>query len=112
MARPSRTRRGKRSDDYQAPAPAATRARDRRRQVKPVQQAKSQTGAQRERRGGARSFGAESWGELKKVEWPGRRQLVSASVVVLIAIAIVGAYLAAADFVFSRLVRDVLLRGA
>ena len=112
MARPSRTRRSKRGGDYQAPAPAGARARDRRRQVKPVQQAKSQAGAQRERRAGARSFGAESWGELKKVEWPGRRQLLSATVVVLIAIAVVGAYLAAADFVFSRFVRDVLLRGA
>ena len=112
MARPSRTRRGKRSADYQAPAPATARPRERTRQVKPVQQTKSQAGAQRERRGGARAFGAESWGELKKVEWPGRRQLLSASVVVLIAIAVVGAYLAAADFVFSRFVRDVLLRGA
>ena len=111
MARPSRTRRGKRSDDYQAPAPAAApRSRDRRRQVKPVAQTKSQTGAQRERRGGMRGFTAESYGELRKVEWPGRRQLFSATIVVLIAIAVVGAYLAAADFVFSRLVRDVLLR--
>jgi preprotein translocase subunit SecE len=111
VARPSRTRRGKRSSDFQAPAaPAAQRARDRRRQVKPVQQAKSQTGAQRERRGGFRAFSAESYAELRKVEWPGRRQLVSATVVVLIAIAVVGAYLAAADFVFSRFVRDVLLR--
>ena len=111
MARPSRTRRGKRSGDFQAPAAAApARARTRARQVKPVQQTKSQTGAQRERRGGFRAFAGESIGELRKVEWPARRQLLSASVVVLIAIAVVGAYLAAADFVFSRLVRDVLLR--
>ena len=111
MARPSRTRRGKRSADYQAPAPAAARPRERARQVKPVQQTKSQAGAQRERRGGVRAFSAESWGELKKVEWPARRHLLSASVVVIIAIAVVGAYLAAADFVFSRFVRDILLRG-
>ncbi len=111
MARPSRTRRGKRSDDYQAPAPPAQqRARERQRQVKPVQQTKSQTGAQRERRGGFRAFVGESAGELKKVEWPGRRQLFSATIVVIVAIAVVGAYLAAADFVFSRFVRDVLLR--
>ena len=104
-------RRSKRSEDFQAPAaPAQQRTRDRRRQVKPVQQAKSQTGAQRERRGGMRAFAGESYAELRKVEWPGRRQLVSATVVVIVAIAVVGAYLAAADFVFSRLVRDVLLR--
>jgi preprotein translocase subunit SecE len=111
VARPSRTRRGKRSGEFQAPAPAAAqRSRERRRQVKPVERTKSQTGAQRERRGGFRAFVGECWAELRKVEWPGRRQLFSASIVVLIAIAVTGAYLAAADFVFSRLVRDVLLR--
>ena len=110
MARPSRTRRGKRGGEFQAPAAPAQRARDRRRQVKPAQPTKSQAGAQRERRGGFRAFAGESWGELKKVEWPGRRQIMSATVVVIIAVAIVGAYLYAADAVFSRLVRDLLLR--
>ena len=109
MARQPRTRRGKRAD-FQAPAAATERPRARARQVKPVSQPKSQTGAQRERRGGMRAFAGESYAELRKVEWPGRRQLVSATVVVIVAIAVVGAYLAAADFVFSRLVRDVLLR--
>jgi hypothetical protein len=69
MARTPRTRRAKRTTDFQQPA-ATARARDRRRQVKPVQQAKSQTGAQRERRGGIRAFAKVSWGELKTVEWP------------------------------------------
>ena len=108
MARTPRTRRAKRTTDFQQPA-AAARARDRRRQVKPVQQAKSQTGAQRERRGGIRAFVKECWGELKKVEWPGRRQLLSATAVVIIAVAVVGAYLYVADEALSRLVRDVLL---
>ena len=108
MARPSRTRRTKRSD-FQAPAAPAERARSRRRDVRPMQQPKSQSGAQRERRGGFRSFAGESWGELKKVEWPGRRQLFSATVAVVIAVAVVGAYLYAADTVLSRFVRDVLL---
>lgn len=109
MARPSRTRRGKRTD-FQAPAaPGGDRTR-RRREVRPVQQAKSQAGAQRERRGGVRAFAAESYGELKKVEWPGRRQLFSATVAVIIAVAVVGAYLYATDAVVSRFVRDVLLR--
>ena len=106
MARPSRTRRKR--GDYQAPA-QAERARQRRREIKPVGQPKSQTGAQRERRGGFRAFAAESWGELKKVEWPGRNQLTSATIVVIIAVAVVGAYLFAADWVLQRFVRDVLL---
>ncbi len=112
MARPSRTRRGKqRSDDYQAPAqPARKRERqDRSQQVRPTERTKSQTGSQKERRGGFRGFAGESYAELRKVEWPGRRQLVSATVVVIVAIAVVGTFLAIADFAFSRLVRDVLL---
>src|ERR687896_2012 len=107
MARPSRTRR-KRSADYQAPA-SADRARSRRREIKPVGQPKSQAGAQRERKGGFRAFVGESAAELKKVEWPGRRQLFSATIVVIIAVAVVGAYLYVADLALSRFVRDVLL---
>jgi preprotein translocase subunit SecE len=106
MARPQRTRR-KRSG-FQQPA-AAERARQRRREIKPVGQPKSQTGARRERRGGIRGFAAESIGELKKVDWPNRRQLFTATVVVIIAIAVVGAYLWVADLALARFVKDVLL---
>jgi preprotein translocase subunit SecE len=105
-SRPSRTRRKR--GEFQQPA-AAERARRGRREIKPVGQPKSQTGARRERRGGIRGFSQESWGELKKVDWPGRRQLFSASIVVIIAVAIVGAYLYVADLALSRLVRDLLL---
>ncbi|HEY7562494.1 MAG TPA: preprotein translocase subunit SecE [Gaiellaceae bacterium] len=106
MARPSRTRR-KRSD-FQAPA-QPERSRSRARQVKPTGQTKSQTGQKKERRGGFRTFVGESWAELRKVDWPGRQQLMSATVVVIIAVAIVGVYLFAADWVSQRFVRDVLL---
>jgi preprotein translocase subunit SecE len=106
MAKPQRTRR-KRSG-FQQPA-AAERARQRRQQIKPVGQPKSQTGGRRERRGGFRGFTAESVGELKKVEWPGRRQLFSATIVVIIAVAVVGTYLWIADLAFARFVKDVLL---
>jgi preprotein translocase subunit SecE len=106
LARPSRTRR-KRSD-FQAPA-QPERSRARQRQVKPSGQPKSQTGQKRERRGGFRAFVGECWAELRKVDWPGRQQLVSATIVVIIAVAITGAYLFVADWVFQRFVRDVLL---
>ncbi|TMK61933.1 MAG: preprotein translocase subunit SecE [Actinobacteria bacterium] len=92
---------------------ASSSARTFRRQPRPRRSAagqpKSQTGTRREPRGGIRAFTAESWGELKKVEWPGRRQLVSATVVVIIAVAVVGAYLFLADQVFKWLVKHVLL---
>jgi preprotein translocase SecE subunit len=56
---------------------------------------------------GLRRFTAESWGELKKVEWPGQNQLIQGVVVVLIACLIVGAFLYGADLVFKRLVEQV-----
>jgi preprotein translocase subunit SecE len=104
MARQPRTRRKR--ENYQAPA---ERARQRRREIKPVGQPKSQTGARRERRGGFRGFVAESIGELKKVEWPGKQQLFSATIVVIIAVDVVGADLWIADLALSHFVKNVLL---
>ena len=65
---------------------------------------------QRERAvpGGAlRRFVSESWGELKKVEWPGQNQLIQGVAVVLIACLIVGVFLYGADRVFEPLVKWV-----
>jgi preprotein translocase subunit SecE len=108
MAR-QRTRRSK---DYQAPAPASSSAaerRARRAQVRPAGEVKAQTGARRDQRGGFGQFIRESYAELRKVDWPNQRQLVSSTVAVIIAVAVVGLFLWVADEVFSRLVRDVLL---
>ncbi len=58
---------------------------------------------------GVTGFIAESWAELKKVEWPTQNQLIQGVVVVLIACVIVGIFLYAADLVFKRLVQDVLI---
>jgi preprotein translocase SecE subunit len=55
------------------------------------------------------SFIRESWAELKKVDWPGRSQVIQGTVVVLLACAIVGGYLALADVVMKRFVQQVLL---
>ena len=57
--------------------------------------------------GGGRQFISESWGELKKVEWPGQNQLIQGVVVVLIACLIVGLFLYAADLAFKPLVKQV-----
>jgi len=58
------------------------------------------------RRGG---FVRESWAELKKVEWPNRAQVIQGTIVVIIACAVVGAFLWGADQIFRPFVRDVLL---
>jgi preprotein translocase SecE subunit len=58
------------------------------------------------RRGG---FISESIAELKKVDWPNRAQTIQGTVVVIIAVLIVGAYLWGIDQVIRPFVRHVLL---
>jgi preprotein translocase subunit SecE len=58
---------------------------------------------------GSKRFVAESWAELKKVEWPGQQQLIQGTAVVLIACVIVGTYLWLSDLAFKRLVENVFL---
>jgi preprotein translocase subunit SecE len=88
----------------------ATRARARQQQVRPATQTpKSQTGARRVPGGGTRRFIGESAAELKKVEWPNRNQVMQGTIVVIIACAIVGAYLFLADRIFEPFVKNILL---
>jgi preprotein translocase subunit SecE len=115
MARSSRTRRGRRGAEYQAPAVKSRTREDRRHEAMPVEveataaPAREAPRAEAAGRGGFFGFTQESWGELRKVDWPGQRQLISATVAVIIAVAVVGAFLWAADSALSRLVRDVIL---
>ena len=55
-------------------------------------------------------FFRESWGELRKVEWPSQHQVITGTTVVLIACVIVGAYLWANDLVWKHFVQNVLLK--
>ena len=55
------------------------------------------------------SFFREVWGELRKVEWPNRAQVIQGTVVVLLACTIVGAFLYACDLVLRPFVQHVLL---
>jgi preprotein translocase subunit SecE len=59
---------------------------------------------------GFRRFFVESWGELRKVEWPSQSHVIQGTVVVLIACVIVGTYIWVSDIAFKHLVQDVLLR--
>jgi preprotein translocase SecE subunit len=104
MARPTRqqrrARRAERSNSTLAEQTRASRESSLRTQKPEAAQA-----AGRHRL----SFLGESVAELRKVEWPGRQQLVQGTVVVIIACAIVGGYLAIADLAFKHLVKTVLL---
>jgi|SRR5262249_44834622 preprotein translocase subunit SecE len=109
MARQTRAQRRARraqSDDgggevavQRAPAPRAARPAPR-----------AEVGERRVPGSGVKNFVAESWAELKKVEWPGQNQLIQGVVVVLVACITVGLFLYGADLVWKRFVQDVLLR--
>ena len=86
------------------------RARSRQAQVRPgAQPVKQQTGRREPKQRGR--FVRESAAELRKVEWPGRRQVTTGTVVVTIACAIVGAYLWLLDLGLRNLVENIILRG-
>jgi preprotein translocase subunit SecE len=110
--RQKRRERTQGQDGQQQPQQKAlgTRARARQQQVRPASQTpKSQTGARRVPGGGTRRFIGEAAAELKKVEWPNRNQVMQGTIVVIIACAIVGAYLFLADRLFEPFVKNILL---
>jgi len=98
-----RARREAQEQNQQNQQGITQRARARQAQMRPgAQPVKRQAGAQRREK---RSFVSESWGELKKVEWPGQSQVIQATVVVLIACIVVGAYLYINDRIWAHVVQ-------
>ena len=110
MAKETRSeRRAKRAAREQSSM--AQRAQARRATARPASQpVKSQGGQRRIPGGGTKRFIVESWGELKKVDWPTQHQLLTGTAVVIIACAIVGTYLWANDLLWKHVVKGVLLR--
>ena len=51
------------------------------------------------------SFVAESWQELKKVTWPGRRETVGTTIVVIILVFFISAYLGLVDIGLSAVLK-------
>ena len=113
MAKQTRQQRRARRAQQQTgggDAKMVQRARARQAQVRPAAQPpKSQGGQRRAPGGGARQFVSESWGELKKVEWPNQSQVIQGTAVVLIACLIVGVYLYANDLIWKRVIQNVFL---
>jgi preprotein translocase subunit SecE len=58
-------------------------------------------------RTGARRFIRESWGELRKVQWPTRQQVASGTLVVGVVTAVFAAYISAVDQIAVRLVKQL-----
>ena len=110
MAKLTRSQRRARRQ-AQAASAGQSGATARAAQVRPqAAPAKTQTGRRPKEDRGSKRFVAESWGELKKVEWPTQSHVVQGTLVVIIACIIVGTYIWFADIVFRNLVQDVFLR--
>jgi preprotein translocase SecE subunit len=102
------TRRQRRAARAAGSDGASTSRRGRAAQARPSQQpVKQQTGRKAEHPRG--QFIRESYAELKKVDWPSRRQTFQGVVVVIIACTIVGFYLWGLDQIIRPVVDRVLL---
>ena len=117
MARQTRAQRRARRSEMsagEAALPGGPPAPPRRPTARAVPDRRPEPRPQREPRtapgGGVRRFISESWGELKKVEWPTQKQVISGTAVVLIACVIVGTYLWLNDELWRYVVRHILLR--
>lgn len=53
-------------------------------------------------------FVKEAWQELKKVNWPSRKETLGGTGVVLILVIIISVFLGLIDFGLSRLVRQII----
>jgi preprotein translocase subunit SecE len=111
MARQTRSERRARRAAQQDSQAVAQRARPPRQQLRPTAEPAPVDGGRHVPGSGLRNFVSESWGELKKVDWPGQQQLIQGTAVVLIACLITGVYLFLADEIFRRFVQHVLLGG-
>jgi preprotein translocase subunit SecE len=78
------------------------------RPTTPQAQTRRQAVQERRKRTGIRQFLKEVRQELAKVDWPTRRELVSYTVVVLVTVSVLTAFVFVLDSVFTRFVFDVL----
>jgi preprotein translocase subunit SecE len=54
------------------------------------------------------SFLKDARGEMKKVTWPSKNDLYKTTVAVIVSSIIFGIYLFGVDFVFSRLIKEIM----
>jgi preprotein translocase subunit SecE len=110
MARQTRAqRRARRQQHSTEPAIAGAGGRGEKPPVRLAPEPPARPEPGRPRRGFTRFVG-ESYGELRKVEWPTQRHVIQGTVVVLIACIIVGSYLWLADVVSKYVVENILIK--
>lgn len=102
-----------------APAPADRISRRAEKQAERERKAKAKESekrrapkvaapAEKRQRGGVLGFFASCVAELKRVQWPDRETLIQASMITLVFIAIMAAYLGVLDAAFNWLVQRIL----
>ena len=63
---------------------------------------------EKRKRTGARQFLREVRLELKKVDWPTRKELITYTIVVLVTITVITSFVFAIDWVFAKLIFNLL----
>jgi preprotein translocase subunit SecE len=63
---------------------------------------------EKRKRTGVRQFLKEVRQELRKVDWPTRKELITYTIVVIVTITVLTAFVAGLDYVFGRLIFSVL----
>ncbi len=63
---------------------------------------------EKRKRAGARQFLREVRLELKKVDWPTRKELITYTIVVLVTITVLTSFVFAIDWVFAKLIFNLL----
>jgi preprotein translocase subunit SecE len=79
----------------------------------PAKPERSPRDSERRRGGIFGTFGrfvVESYGELRKTEWPSQNHVIQGTIVVIAACIIMGTFIYVADIVSRHLVQDLLLR--
>ena len=54
------------------------------------------------------SFLKDARGEMKKVSWPSKNDLYKTTVAVIVSSVVFGVYLFGVDFIFSRLIKQIM----
>jgi len=63
---------------------------------------------EKRKRAGVRQFLREVRLELKKVDWPTRKELITYTIVVLVTITVLTSFVFAIDWVFAKLIFNLL----
>jgi preprotein translocase SecE subunit len=108
VARPTRQARRERREQQRADRDQSAADRTRRPQAAAAA-AEVEAQPATHHRSGVFGFIGECWAELQKVDWPNQKQVITGSVVVLVACTIVGTYLWVVDLIIKPLINNVLI---